>query len=108
MKTLCFVLLAMLAVTSSAYAQPRLEPKPLPKKGSCPFAYTSEGNYCTPNSGAKFAIFKIRSSSGCPSNYSNEGAYCVAQGFARYAMTKTGGTCPSGFSSDGDFCVSNR
>lgn len=108
MKALRLVFLAVFVSTSPVYAQPKLEPVPLPQKGSCPFGYSSDSHYCNPSSGAKFAILKTRSSSSCPSNYSNEGAYCVAQSFARYAVVRTGGSCPSGYSSEGDFCVSSR
>lgn len=108
METLRLVFFALLVFTIPAYAQPKLEPVPLPKSGSCPFGYASDSRYCNPGSGAKFAILKARISSSCPSNYSNEGAYCVAQGLARYAILKTGGSCPSGYSSEGDFCVSSR
>lgn len=108
MKTLQLIFLTVIAFTLPAYAQPRLEPIPLPQKGSCPFGYSSDSRYCTPGSGAKFAILKDRISSSCPSNYSNEGAYCVAQSFARYAIIKTGNSCPNGYSNEGDFCVSSR
>ena len=40
------------------------------KNGSCPSGYISSGNYCKPNSGARFAIEKNGS---CPSGYSSSG-----------------------------------
>lgn len=97
-----------LSLATPALAQQKLEPRPLPQKGSCPSGYTSDSRFCTPGWSSKFAILKAQSGS-CPSGYSSEGAYCVAQGFARFAMPKTGGSgCPSGYTNDGDFCVSGR
>lgn len=81
------------------------EPTPLPKKGSCPSSYSSQGNFCVPSSGAKFAIVRLGS---CPSGYGSEGNYCVASWSARLAIPKQGGSCPSSYSSEGNYCVSTK
>ena len=81
-----------------------LQSLPLLKNGSCPSGYSSSGNYCTPNSSAKFAIAKVGS---CPSGYSSSGNYCLAGSNAKHAIQKVG-SCPSGYSSSGDYCLSSR
>ena len=80
-------------------------PTPIPKDGSCPSGYSSQGNFCVPGSGARFAIAKHGS---CPSGYGSQGNYCVADSHARYAMLKGSGSCPSGYGSQGNYCVSSR
>ena len=47
------------------------------KNGSCPSGYSSSGNYCKPNSGARFAIEKNGS---CPSGYSSSGRMLANSG----------------------------
>ena len=71
------------------------------KNGSCPSGYSSSGNYCKPNSGARFAIEKKGS---CPSSYSSSGNYCLANSGASLAIHKSG-SCPSGYSSSGNYCL---
>jgi hypothetical protein len=94
---------ATLALYSAGlFAQPA--PVALPKTGSCPSGYSTSGNYCAPNSGARFAVPKVGS---CPSGYSTSGDYCLANAGARHAVPKVG-SCPSGYSTSGDYCLSSR
>lgn len=88
---------------SIAYAE-LPPPSPIHKDGSCPSGYGSQGDFCVPSSGARFAIIK---SGSCPSGYGSQGNYCVADSNARFAILKGSGSCPSGFGSQGNYCVSN-
>lgn len=98
------VTLLMLPIGASAVPAPQ----PLPQVGSCPFGYGSDSRYCTPSSGARFAILKPNRNGSCPSGYGSQGAYCVADN----ANTKTAipriGSCPSSYANEGDYCVAPR
>ena len=96
--------LGLLVLTTFAHAE-LPSPTPIPKDGSCPSGYSSQGNFCTPSSGARFAIAKQGS---CPSGYGSQGNYCVADSNARYAIPKGSGNCPSGYGSQGNYCVSGN
>lgn len=103
-------LLAILTigVSFAASAAQPLTPIALPRIGSCPSSYGSDGNYCIPSTGARFAIVKVAGSS-CPSNYGSDGNYCVASGSsARMVIPKSGGSCPSSYSNEGAYCVSSK
>lgn len=90
-----------LFVSMSAYSQ-LPAPTPLPKVGSCPSGYSSQGNFCVPGTSAQFAIAKDGS---CPSGYGSQGSYCVASAGARFAIPKGSGSCPSGYGSQSNYCV---
>ena len=47
----------------------------LPKVGSCPSGYSTSGDYCLANQGARHAMPKTGS---CPSGYSTSGDYCLS------------------------------
>lgn len=88
------------AIADSPMAQPVL------RDGSCPSGYSSSGNYCTPNSGARFAL--PRAGGSCPSGYFSSGNYCVASSSSsKHAMPRVG-SCPSGYFSSGNFCVASK
>lgn len=98
-----FVAVCSLAVASACLAAPPAAP--ILKEGSCPSGYYSSGNYCVPNSSARFALPKLGS---CPSGYYSSGNYCVASSdSSRLAIPKSG-SCPSGYYSSGNYCVSSR
>lgn len=65
--------IAVATIVVPAGAEPL--PQPLAKTGSCPSGYSVSGAYCTPGSGARFAVRKIGN---CPSGYSTSGDYCLA------------------------------
>ena len=96
----------ILITFNSSFAFAELPPpSPIQKDGSCPSGYGSQGNFCVPSSGARFAIIK---SGSCPSGYGSQGNYCVADSSnARLAIFKGSGSCPSGYGSQGNYCVSN-
>ena len=81
------------------------QPTQIHKDGSCPSGYSSQGDFCVPSSGARFAIAKIGS---CPSGYGGQGNYCVADSTARFAMPKGSSSCPSGYGSQGSYCMSSK
>lgn len=95
------IMLAMICGLAIAAPVSALQPQAIQKNGACPSGYSSSGNYCTPRSGAGFAIGK---NGACPSGYSSSGNYCVARSGAGHAIHKNG-SCPSGYSSSGKYCV---
>ncbi|MEX3690360.1 hypothetical protein AB3X91_17420 [Paraburkholderia sp. BR14263] len=52
-----------------------MQAMPIPKNGSCPSGYHSDGNMSVPNANAKPVIPKNGS---CPSGWHSDGNYCVA------------------------------
>ena len=78
----------------------------VPKVGSCPSGFHTEGEYCASNrDNASAAIIKQGS---CPGGYHTDGKYCVSnRDNASDAVIKQG-SCPSGYHTDGKYCVSNR
>ncbi len=104
MKIIILITLGVFIFMNSAHGE-LPHPTPIPKDGSCPSSYSSQGNFCVPSSAAKFAIAKIGS---CPSGYGSQGNYCVADSSARFAMLKGSGSCPSGFGSQGNYCVPSK
>jgi hypothetical protein len=104
MKFAILVLLGTVFLFGSARAE-LPHPTPVPKNGNCPSSYSSQGDFCIPSSGARFAIAKIGS---CPSGYGSQGNYCVADSTARFAMPKGPSNCPSSYGSQGNYCVSSR
>jgi len=104
MKFVTWALLGASFLFGSAHAE-LPHPTPIPNNGSCPSSYGSQGDFCVPRSGARFAIAKIAS---CPSGYGSQGNYCVADSTARFAMPKGSSSCPSGYGSQGNYCVSSR
>ena len=79
--------------------------QPVLKSGPCPSGYYSSGNYCIPNSSARFAIAK---QGPCPSGYYSSGDYCLAASdSAKFAIIKSG-PCPSGYYSSGNYCLSSQ
>ena len=79
-------------------------PMALPKSGSCPSGYVTNGAYCAPLNHARFAVAKTGS---CPSGYVTSGAYCLALDNARLAVPKVG-SCPSGYVTSGSYCLQMR
>ena len=62
--------LALLALITSAIAQPL----PQPKVGQCPSGYMQSGNYCAPmNDKSKPAVPKVGQ---CPSGWMQSGGAC--------------------------------
>jgi len=80
------------------------EPKPIPRDGSCPSDYVTEGKFCTPGAGAQMAIPKHGA---CPRDYASQGNYCVANQNAKAAFLKNKAICPSGSHGQGNYCVKN-
>jgi hypothetical protein len=84
-------------------AHAQLPPKaPIPRDGSCPSGYVTQGNFCAPGAGAQLAIPKHGS---CPSGYASEGNYCVANPNAKAAFLKHSAMCPYGYVGQGNYCV---
>jgi hypothetical protein len=75
---------------------------PLPKAGSCPSNYVTQGNLCAPGAGAQLAIPKHGS---CPTGYASEGNYCVANPNAKAAFLKHSAICPFGYVGQGNYCI---
>ena len=80
------------------------EAKPIPRDGSCPSDYVTEGKFCTPGAGAQMAIPKHGA---CPRDYAIQGNYCVANQNAKAAVLKYKAICPSGSNGQGNYCVKN-
>jgi hypothetical protein len=78
------------------------EPKPIPRDGSCPSDYVTEGKFCAPGAGAQMAIPKHGA---CPKDYASQGNYCVANQNAKAAFLKNKATCPFGYIGQGNYCV---
>ena len=78
------------------------EPKPIPREGSCPSDYVTEGKFCAPRAGALIAIPKHGA---CPRDYASQGNYCVANQNAKAAFLKNKATCPFGYIGQGNYCV---
>lgn len=104
----CWVTYIAALVFPFALANAVPAPQSLPQVGSCPFGYASDSRYCTPSSGARFAILKANRNGSCPFGYGSQGAYCVADNASTKTAIPRNGSCPSGYSSDGDFCVAPR
>ena len=103
MKILIIYFFACIFTATNASGAPPAQP--LEKIGSCPNGYYSSGNYCVPNSKARFAIYKDGS---CPNGYYSSGDYCVASSdSSKTAIHKTG-SCPNGYYSSGNYCVSHN
>ena len=94
----------ILLVASFALQAQSPPPMALPKSGSCPSGYVTNGSYCAPLGHARFAVPKTGS---CPSGYVTSGAYCLALEHARLAIPKVG-SCPSGYVTSGDYCLQSR
>ena len=94
-----------LSLSFLLHAQAQLpEPKPIPRDGSCPSDYVTEGKFCAPRAGAQLAIPKHGA---CPKDYASEGNYCVANQNAKAAFLKNKAICPSGSHVQGNYCVKN-
>jgi hypothetical protein len=78
------------------------EPKPIPRDGSCPSDYVTEGKFCAPGAGAQMAIPKHGA---CPRDYASQGNYCVANQNAKAAFLKNKATCPFGYIGQGNYYV---
>jgi hypothetical protein len=59
---------------------------------------------CVPNANAKPAIPKNGS---CPSGWHSDGNYCLANSATPKNVVPKNGSCPSGYHSDGNYCVQN-
>lgn len=94
MKIRTMLLLSTL-ISGTALAQP------IPKSGSCPTHYLTNGGYCIPTEGARPAIIKNED---CPIGYLSQGNYCTATKNAPTAIPKIG-NCPIGYLSNGNYCV---
>ena len=78
----------------------------LPKDGSCPGGYHTEGRYCVGNrDDSPAAIVKDGS---CPGGYHTEGRYCVGNRNDPPAAIVKDGSCPGGYHTEGRYCVGNR
>jgi hypothetical protein len=94
-------LIGSISLCFLAHAQ--LPPKsPIPKDGSCPSGYVTQGNFCAPGAEAQLAIPKHGS---CPSGYTSQGNYCVANPNAKAAFLKHSAICPYGYVSQGNYCI---
>ena len=80
-------------------------PIPIHKNGNCPPGYNSQGDFCAPNSSARFVTTKQGS---CPTGYTSHGNYCMAGPNSKLAIHKGQSNCPSGYSSHGNYCVSSK
>jgi hypothetical protein len=60
---------------------------------------------CVPNANAKPAIPKNGT---CPTGWSTQGNYCVANTANPKTVIPKNGTCPTGYSTQGNYCVSNK
>ena len=89
-RMLCMAL-AWTAVAFFQMAHGSPAPRVVEKVGSCPSGYSVSGNFCKPNSSARFAIPKVGS---CPSGYSVSGAYCLAGSRARHEVRRHGSQPP--------------
>lgn len=98
-------LLTVLTIGYCGFAMAAPPAQPLPRDGSCPSRYYASGNYCVPNTGARFAIARKGS---CPSGYYASGNYCVASSDRSKLVIHRSGSCPSGFYASGNYCVSNK
>ena len=76
---------------------------PILKNGSCPYRWSSQGDYCVPQNGAKSIVAK---NGPCPYGWSSQHNYCVAGNNAKPIMAKVG-SCPYGWSSQHYYCVKN-
>lgn len=77
-------------------------PAKIPRDGSCPSDYVTQGNFCAPSSGARLAIPKHGA---CPRDYVSQGNYCVANQNAKAAFLKHAAICPYGYLGQGNYCV---
>ena len=80
-----------------------MQPLPILKNGSCPYRWSSQGDYCVPQNGAKAIVAK---NGPCPFGWSSQHNYCVAGNYAKPIMAKVG-SCPYGWSSQHNYCVKN-
>ena len=80
-----------------------MQPLPILKNGSCPYRWSSQGQYCVPQNGAKAIVTK---NGPCPYGWSSQHNYCVAGNNAKPIMAKVG-SCPYGWSSQHNYCVKN-
>ncbi len=80
-----------------------MQPLPILKNGSCPYKWSSQGEYCVPLNGAKAIVSK---NGPCPYGWSSQHNYCVAVNNAKPIMAKIG-SCPYGWSSQHYYCVKN-
>ena len=82
-------------------------PEAIPKDGSCPTGYHTDGRYCVGNQQSDPPT-AMRKDGTCPSGYHTEGNYCVGNRNAspRNALPKDG-ACPTGYHTEGHYCVSN-
>ena len=80
-------------------------PMPIPKNGSCPNGYVSQGNMCVPTKNAKPAIAKNGT---CPTDWVSQGNYCVSRKENPRIVIPKNGTCPTGYVSQGNYCVSSK
>ena len=78
---------------------------PIPRAGSCPSDYVTQGNFCAPGPAAQLAIPKHGS---CPSGYASQGNYCVANPNSKVAFLKRAATCPYGYVGDGNYCINKN
>ena len=80
-----------------------MQPIPILKNGSCPYRWSSQGEYCVPQIGAKAIVTK---NGPCPNGWNSQHNYCVASNKAKPIVAKVG-SCPYGWSSQHNYCVKN-
>ena len=98
-------LLAIVITLASPIALADPAPQPVLRQGSCPSGYYGSGDYCVPNTNARYAVPRIGS---CPSGYYGSGDYCVATSSSSKLAIPRRGSCPSGYYGSGDYCVSTN
>jgi hypothetical protein len=73
------IIIALLLLTSPAFAQVLPQPKVGVPGGSCPFGYTSSGTFCIPSQHAQQAV-PLPPNGTCPFGWTRSGSYCLRSG----------------------------
>jgi hypothetical protein len=75
-------MMAIVATTTTAFAEQLPVPKPAGPGGSCPHGYKSSGSFCVPSQGAQDAIAKPPNGT-CPWGWTASGSFCLRIGDSR-------------------------
>src|SRR5437773_2896033 len=92
----------MISSTQKKESAMTMQAMPIPKDGSCPSGYHTDGDTCVPSANANPAIAKDGS---CPSGWHTDGNYCVANSANPKNVIPKSGSCPTGYHTDGNYCV---